>query len=329
MATPHDALFHRIFSRPDHARALLLRALPAVLAAAIDWSTLAPVAADFVDDALRGLRADLLFVALCADGSGRRIYFLIEHKFGGAGRVAAQMQRYGGLVFQRHRELHPGTLAPAVIPVLVHHGPRPWRPERHGSPPLVLEPYVEYAGIVVFDLARMTEAGLLQLPQPPFAHLGLLCLQGMPRRSAAQAEAALRRWAELLVQVRAGDPGEDCSAISWYLLFVTGLTTERSARLFAELLGPEAEEIPMSTGARIEREARRKGLEEGRAEGREQGREEGRDQGRVEILLRLLTARFGSVTPKVEHRVRSGSASDLERWAVAVLTAGTVEQVFA
>lgn len=81
----------------------------------------------------------------------------------------------------------------------------------------------------------------------------------------------------------------------------------------------------MSTGAKIEREARRKGREEGR----EEGRAEGRYQGRAELLLRLLAARFGPVTAAVEARISSGSATDLERWAVAVLTAGTIEQVFA
>jgi hypothetical protein len=145
-----------------------------------------------------------------------------------------------------------------------------------------------------------------------------------PRRSGAEAEAALRRWADLLAAVHADDPGEDCDAISWYLLYVTGLTTERSARLFAELLGAEAEEIPMSTGYRIEREARRKGREEGREEGRAEGREEAR-----ELLLRQLRARFGPLTDAIDQRVRGGSSADLQGWAVAVLTARTLDEVFA
>ncbi|MFT4099918.1 MAG: DUF4351 domain-containing protein, partial [Burkholderiaceae bacterium] len=62
-----------------------------------------------------------------------------------------------------------------------------------------------------------------------------------------------------------------------------------------------------------------------RSEGREQGREEGREQ----LLLSLLRHRFGDLPDAVVARVEAGSATDVERWALRVLDARTLDAVFA
>ncbi len=46
------------------------------------------------------------------------------------------------------------------------------------------------------------------------------------------------------------------------------------------------------------------------------------------ILLKLLAAKFGSVPESVRVRVIEGATPDLERWAINVLTASTLDAVF-
>jgi len=46
-----------------------------------------------------------------------------------------------------------------------------------------------------------------------------------------------------------------------------------------------------------------------------------------EILLRQLTRRFGQLPQAVADRVRAARDADLERWADAVLTANSLEDV--
>ena len=58
-------------------------------------------------------------------------------------------------------------------------------------------------------------------------------------------------------------------------------------------------------------------------------RTEGRAEGRCDLLLELLTSRFGALPADVSARVRAGSDSDLARWAKALLRAMTIEDVFA
>lgn len=58
-----------------------------------------------------------------------------------------------------------------------------------------------------------------------------------------------------------------------------------------------------------------------------QGRAEGNVEGRLEIVLRLLAARFGAVSAAAVARVRETSATDLERIAERILTAQTLDEV--
>jgi hypothetical protein len=151
-------------------------------------------------------------------------------------------------------------------------------------------------------------------------HLGrltALCLQLLRGQPSDAAADCLRRWASLLRQVHAKDPGEGFEAVSCYVIYASRLQVGALGELFEELIGPEAKELLMSTGARIEREARKL------------GRKEGREEGRVDLFLRQLAARFGPPSEHIGRRVRSASAAEVDRWAIALLTAASLEQVFA
>jgi flagellar biosynthesis/type III secretory pathway protein FliH len=69
--------------------------------------------------------------------------------------------------------------------------------------------------------------------------------------------------------------------------------------------------------------------EEGRAEGRAEGHAEGRVQGKAEMVLRLLTARFGTLPSDLMARIRSAPSDDLDRWALLVLDATPSSQAMA
>jgi hypothetical protein len=68
-------------------------------------------------------------------------------------------------------------------------------------------------------------------------------------------------------------------------------------------------------------------LDELRQEGREEGREEGEHNGRVKLLLKQLTARFGPVPAVVKAQVLAAKQPALDRWALRVLTAPSLQAV--
>jgi uncharacterized protein DUF4351 len=70
-------------------------------------------------------------------------------------------------------------------------------------------------------------------------------------------------------------------------------------------------------------------VEFGKDQGRLEGRLEGRVQGEAETLLKLLALRFGPVAEGVEQRVRSAPEAQLDRWVERVLSAASLDDVFA
>jgi predicted transposase YdaD len=71
------------------------------------------------------------------------------------------------------------------------------------------------------------------------------------------------------------------------------------------------------------------GLRRGRKEGLQEGRKEGRQEGEATVLLRLIELKFGSPDAASRNRVESADAETLLRWSERILTAGSLEELFA
>lgn len=57
--------------------------------------------------------------------------------------------------------------------------------------------------------------------------------------------------------------------------------------------------------------------------------ERDRVEGRVEALLDVLTAKFGPLPDAAERRIRSAELVQLRTWTARVLTATTLDELFA
>jgi predicted transposase YdaD len=69
--------------------------------------------------------------------------------------------------------------------------------------------------------------------------------------------------------------------------------------------------------------------EEGRQEGHQEGHQEGRREGEAEMLLRLLRIRFGTLPTDAVARVQAADPEALLHWSERVLSAATLDEVFA
>ena len=73
---------------------------------------------------------------------------------------------------------------------------------------------------------------------------------------------------------------------------------------------------------------REEGRQLGRQEGVELGRQEGVELGQRAMLLRLLRAKFGQLSPEDVARVETADLELLESWAENILSAATLADVF-
>ena len=78
----------------------------------------------------------------------------------------------------------------------------------------------------------------------------------------------------------------------------------------------------------VREELERKGEARGRLIGREEGREEGRGDGQRHTLARLLARRFGPLDAETAKRLAAGTPEQMDHWTDALLTAGSLEEVF-
>ncbi|MEV0761139.1 hypothetical protein [Nocardia sp. NPDC050435] len=68
---------------------------------------------------------------------------------------------------------------------------------------------------------------------------------------------------------------------------------------------------------------------EGYAEGRARGIVIGQARARAECLTEQLTFKFGPLSPHVLATIRAGTADEQQAWMQRLLTATTLDQVFA
>ena len=101
------------------------------------------------------------------------------------------------------------------------------------------------------------------------------------------------------------------------------LTVDEIKELIARSVGEDVEEEIVTLADRLREEGRLKGEQKGRIEGEQKGALDGRR----EILLKLLTVRFGKLPAAAVASVNGASVEQLETWAERVLTAPTLGQV--
>jgi predicted transposase/invertase (TIGR01784 family) len=331
MTNPHDALFQYTFSRPEHAARLFRDRLPASIGERVDWATLERLPGSFVDQELAWRHTDLLYrVAL----SGREalIYVLLEHQSTIDPLMPLRLLGYMSRIWERIVKQDPKAKAiPAIVPLVIYHGSRPWTAPTRFIDIVNLEPRdkqelaatVPDFGFWLDDLSDQSDKQLRARAMTELGVVTLLSLQRLP--NAPDPTAAFAQMIDLIAAVTAVPSGvEALAAILCYVFKVSDPEPSAIKELLESRVGARAEEAFMTTAERLIQQGEAKGEAKGRAEGEARGRAEGR----AELLVRLLTLKFGPLSPETEKRLGSAAIADLDRWSERVLSAQHLEEIF-
>ncbi len=160
--------------------------------------------------------------------------------------------------------------------------------------------------------------------------LHLLELPNLITDVTANEEPTLAKWGKFLEA--SNDEEREALAMTDPVLrkakdALDALSADPDARVLAEMRELAQKPYQVDLG-----KAHREGFNEGKAEGFNEGKAEGFNEGRAgaqtELLLRLMTVRFGTIPPKLAERVRQATESELLRWSERLLTAESLEAVF-
>lgn len=333
--TPHDALFKATFSAPERAAELLRGALDPALAASIDWSSLALAPGSFVDEQLRSRHADLLFRVRLGEHTIHP-YILLEHKSTPDIWTLFQLLKYMVRIWEAQLVADPARTALApIVPVVVYHGAHGWSVATEFSalvdiPPgaELLRAYTPRFGCILADLSATASDALRSQDASAAVRLTLLALK--EARGARDLPSLVRGWLGLLRELL-GEPGAEAARerIFSYLYAVRG--PAEFDRLDLEALDISAEDeanMALMAGDLI-----RKGFEQGFQQGSQQGFQQGSQQGSQRssqaLFLRLLRRKFPQVSAAHVARVEAADVAAVERWSDQLLTAATLDEVFA
>ncbi len=323
VSSPHDALFKAIFEQPDRAAGELQAVLPTALAAQLDWSSLALQPGSFVDPDLVGRHTDLLFQVGVVGGGSVQLFFLFEHQSTVDPLMAFRVGRYMVRIWERWLDTNKGArVLPAIIPIVLFHGPGGWSAPTELSELIDLGPTLAAAAapllprlrFLLDDLSASSDTELRARAMEASAKLVLLSLKHA-RDRPDELEERVAEWIDLVGDVLAAPHGlQALATVMRYILEVGGPTVlEHLRERFVPVLGPRAEEA-MITAAQVLRE---------------EGRQEGRQEGQRDLLTRLLIVRFGGVPAWATAKVQAADAGSLGRWAERVVLAAQIEDVFA
>lgn len=316
---PHDGLFRAVLGLPEHASSELRSVLSPELAARIDLDRLEPIPGTFVDKNLARRHTDVLFRTRI-DAREAYLYVLLEHQRTPDSLMAFRMLAYQMRIWKRHLAEAEGggspplQSLPPIIPVVVYQGPRTWTAPTdlgdlldidHEMATLLGEllPHVHY---LLDDLTKVDDEDLRTRPLTPATKLALLFLKKVP--GDRDIVTWMHRWLAELQAVAASSHAEELAVLLTYAVIVSS-TPHEAIQEFAARLGPDAEEIVMTTGQDL--------IARGRAEGQ------------VVMLLEQLEARFGPLDHAARTRLHAAKAADISAWSQRFARgATTLDEVF-
>jgi hypothetical protein len=330
---PHDAMFRQAFGDPANAAAVLKSILPSRVAAHIDWDTpFEPVHASMVNmnaqQNAQQRHADMLFKVELVGGRGAFLWVIWEHQSSVYRwmplRLSGMVQ---GFLDEWHGRNPRARYLPAVLPVVFHHGPRPWR-----APTSLLalmdlseQQRADFAAhllsldFVLDDLRTVPDEAIDARPLSPLLRL---ILGLMKHARSPDLLAFYVAHADDVRELLATEHGRRSLVISMRYTERVNRNLERDTLLrhLAPLVGPGLEDHMLNFEQLLRKEEFEKGVEK--------GIEEGVEKGQRELLMRQLTRRFGSLPAAIAGRVAQAGVAELERWGDRILDAASLDDVF-
>ena len=314
----HDLSYRQLFSNPAIVKGLFQGILDTPWLEELDWTRLEPLPADYISDALKERRGDLVWRLPRRDGRELFVLLMLEHQSSNDKHMSLRMMTYQGLLYESllmRRLLKPGQNLPPVLPLVVYSGVPRWSaalslfelidPVSPG-----LRPYQPQCRYVVID-----EGALLESRALPEDNLAALLFRLEHNRGPEDVQALIQR----VYNYTQADPSLRRAFTSWtrYVLL---------PRAMPDVDLSQADNLleikTMLT------DHTRSWTHQWKMEGRAEGRVEGRQESAFELLQSLLQRKFGPLPDWVSARLHAADTDTLQAWSLNVLDAQRLEDVF-
>jgi predicted transposase YdaD len=307
ISNPHDKLFKQLLGEPENAADFAANNLPSEIVSHLDLNTLQVVQVSFIDAQFVQSEADLLF-SVTIDGRPGYVYFLFEHQSSPDGFLLLRLIGYMVRVWKRfHAEKPDWDRLPAIIPMVLFHGPRGWQgplsfQDLVDVPAESFVPYTPAFQCKVYDLSPFGKDHLLG--NAVVRILGdLVSAHGRP-----DFEERIQRAFDTLNELmHAPSFARLLEIIFRYVLDVFDIPKDDLAHLVTQTLKPDVKEFLMTTS--------------------EQLRQEGRQEGANRLLVRQLSKKFSSDVLHLMPLLNQLSPEQQGELGERILEAGSIEEI--
>jgi predicted transposase YdaD len=308
----HDPGYKRLFSHPQAVEDLFRGFLREDWVEQLDLSTLERVGSSFVSGDLRERRSDIIWKVRWRGEArgGVYLYVLLELQATSYAFMAVRLLTYVGLLLEEiiHREkLRAGDRLPAVLPMVLYNGKRPWLApldlaSLFEEAPSSLRRYLPRLRYLLLDENR------LDLDRPDLAGNRVASLFRIETCREVERIPGLTR--DLAALVPSSEEPELRRTVAEWLSHL--LRRMAPGVTIPDMI--DLEEVSM--------------LEENLLDWSEKKRKEGRYEGKRDLLLRLMERRFGPLSEEIRQRVEEiKSDRRLDRLADKILTAGSLREM--
>ncbi|WP_456280278.1 Rpn family recombination-promoting nuclease/putative transposase [Cupriavidus sp. JZ107] len=321
----HDASYKLVFSFREVVRDLIHGFIDESWLHALDWNSLEPVPGHYVSDRLRYGINDVVW-RIDVAGQQQPLYFLIEFQSRIDSDMAARMLAYVGMFYRdaSRRRSRPGggrrgPRYPAVLPIVLYNGNRPWHADTEIATMICLLPqsmasHQPRLNYYLIDRTRYTDAEL--------AGMRNLVAVLMRFERAENMEAMLEPL-RLARELTAHNTALDEAMTAWFAALTPNALRLTEVHNLMEL------EMDMTAKFyRWAREYAQKEVEQGIEKGIEQGIEKGVHMGHAKALAKLLRHHFGPLSTHVLARLDAASTEQIEAWHDRALDAKSLDDVF-
>ncbi|NBV85926.1 MAG: Rpn family recombination-promoting nuclease/putative transposase [Verrucomicrobia bacterium] len=299
---PNDKLLKATFSQPENARAFFENHLPKELAAALDWSSLSLEPCSFIDPQFASSESDLLF-HITLQKRDAFVYLLFEHQSSEDPRMALRLLSYILRIWERFAQNNPPPAKlPAILPVVLAQGKRPWKTSTRledliDLPPAVahiLRPWQPTLAYHLLELVRIPYEAIAGTPE------GVLTLRAL---KAEPMDELLGDsvWDEaLFLSISEG-------ALERILRYIVNadVTIPQLKERLGKIQTKPLQSKTMTLADRLRQEGKLEGKLEGEREGIRRGKEEGQLRAFRTAVLRALEIRHGAYPEGIRDAIES------------------------
>ncbi len=318
MANDHDSSYKFLFSTPELVRDLIIGFVPDEWLHSLDYTTLEKIPGSYITEDLRS-RADDVIWRVKVGGEWVYLYLLIEFQSSVDKYMALRMMVYVGLLYQdlikRGEVLDDGRLPP-ILPIVLYNGSPRWTAvteifELIPPVPGMVEQFKPRLKYLLIDENNYTDHELASAKNLVAAVFRIE--HPSSPKSISELIGLLNEWL-----------GDRPDLRRMFAIWIRATLMRKPEYRIVLPQIDDLQEIKVMLADRLEEWAL-----DYEAQGMQKGERKGVQKGEALALQRLLTKRFGTITPGITALIAAASVEEIEAWFDLAIDAIHMNDVFA